>query len=323
MVSADQSQLDYCLDTFEKISLFTQLSDVMEWLYIKFQNGTWSKISFTGIKFHPYHPGIQAQIDISKYVEGSTMKKISFSFKNSRDYSIEIKLDDDSWDTVRPLYKRRMRQKGTTIMLEKTEIDVIKAYFTTIRQIVHDEDDKKINCKNYPNEEFDSYEDCDMAFTRKTYQSLYHQKKCRKGKNISTENIVPIFATNNIDEATKIAHATADSDIKSGIFDLVLGTELSSCPRPCTTTFTDTMQTSIEPKVGSTNIHITFDNSIMVTKIKVDNFQMSESMNILGSELGLWPGLGIFQLIQWLYKNIPWGMLFEKCISRGHPQNVN
>ena len=101
------------LDIFEKISLFRQLADVLEGLSIVFLDGTYSNVSFTDIKFHPYYPGLQAQIDISKNLEENTVKKIFFVFKNSKNYSIEIELDDGSWDAVRPLFKRKMRQKGT------------------------------------------------------------------------------------------------------------------------------------------------------------------------------------------------------------------
>ena len=141
------------------------------------------------------------------------------------------------------------------------------------------------------------------------YQHLYQQNNCGKGKNISTENIVPIFTTNNLDEVTKVVDG--DCDIWFAI-DMMTGTEISACPRPCTTTFTDTMLTRHEPSVKSTIIVITFDNNILVTRIKVDIFRMMQSLNYLGSELGLWPGLGIFQLIQWLFKNFSWGMLLKK-----------
>ena len=288
---------------------------------IIFQNNTWFFVPTTGIKFYPHYPGIQAQIDISKYVEGSIFRRIQFLFKKSKNNSIEIELDDGSWDTLRPLYERKMRQKGTAIKLEKTETKAYKQYFTTIRQIVHEEDDKSINCKNYPNEKFDSYEDCDMEFLRQTYQSLYHQKNCCRVKNISAESIVPIFTTNNLDEVTKLAHADCDEGF---MMDLVMKQkDISSCPRPCTTTFTDTMLTSYIHTSKDATIGITFDKSTLVTRIKVDNFQMAESLNFLGSNLGLWPGLGIFQLIQWLLKNISWRMLIEKCIKRGPQQTVN
>ena len=156
--------------------MFKQLSDVLGYVGISLQNGTTSDVLTTGIKtskFYPYYPGLRAQIDISKNVEETALKGIQLGFKKPENYSIDIELDDGAWDTVRPIYNKRMRQRGTKIILEKGKSSILKEYYTTIRQIVHEEDDKTINCKNYPNEEFDTYKDCDMAMTRKTvYVSL-------------------------------------------------------------------------------------------------------------------------------------------------------
>ena len=280
-----------------------------------FEDNTQSNVSVTDIKsskFHPYYPGIQAQIDISKYIDGRDHRNVQFHFKNSKKYSIKVELDDANWNTVRPLHKRRRRQKGIKIVLGRTENNIIKGYYTTIRQLVHDEDDTVFNCKNYPNEEFDSYEDCDMVLTRQTYQTRFHENNCGKGK------ISPIFTTNNFDEVTRDMDANCSTRFG---FGAALTT--SSCPMPCTTTFTDTMQTYINHGFKVRNIVFEFDKSVLVERIKVDTFQMMEALNFLGSNLGLWPGLGIFQLIQWIFTQIPWGSIFKKCVRGGHSQNVN
>ena len=44
--------------------------------------------------------------------------------------------------------------------------------------------------------------------------------------------------------------------------------------------------------------YITFAETVKVEEITVDHFQFMESLNFLGSNLGLWPGLGIFQLVE-------------------------
>ena len=50
-----------------------------------------------------------------------------------------------------------------------------------------------------------------------------------------------------------------------------------------------------------TLITIFWDESILVTNTTLDRFQPMVSLNFLGSNLGLWPGLGIFQLVEWLF----------------------
>ena len=44
--------------------------------------------------------------------------------------------------------------------------------------------------------------------------------------------------------------------------------------------------------------YITFSNKIKREVITVDKFQLEESLNFLGSNLGLWPGLGLYQLLE-------------------------
>ena len=87
---------------------------------ILFQNGTYAFFpDIKSSKFYPYYPGLKAQLDVSKYIEGNAFKSIRLEFKESKDYDIKIELDDSSWDSVRPLYRRTMRQKGTKICLKK------------------------------------------------------------------------------------------------------------------------------------------------------------------------------------------------------------
>ena len=44
--------------------------------------------------------------------------------------------------------------------------------------------------------------------------------------------------------------------------------------------------------------YITFAETVKIEEITVDTFNFMESLNFLGSNLGLWPGLGIFQLVE-------------------------
>ena len=46
------------------------------------------------------------------------------------------------------------------------------------------------------------------------------------------------------------------------------------------------------------HIFIAFDGDIQERRVTVDKFEFLESLNYLGSNLGLWPGLGLFQLIE-------------------------
>ena len=79
VLSIAQSQLVYSPETFEKVSLFTQLSEVLVELRILFQNGTFTDLLPNDIKtskFYPYYTGLTAQIVINKYVEETAYKGI-------------------------------------------------------------------------------------------------------------------------------------------------------------------------------------------------------------------------------------------------------
>ena len=43
---------------------------------------------------------------------------------------------------------------------------------------------------------------------------------------------------------------------------------------------------------------LSINNDIKVKTVSVDKFQFMDSLNFLGSNLGLWPGLGLFQIIE-------------------------
>ena len=84
---------------------------------------------------HPLNKGKLDFYCISELTEAFTTILHQKTSRNPPKKPIEIELDDGSWDTVRPLFKRKMRQKGS--YYDKTERNVFKQYFTTIRQIVH------------------------------------------------------------------------------------------------------------------------------------------------------------------------------------------
>ena len=43
--------------------------------------------------------------------------------------------------------------------------------------------------------------------------------------------------------------------------------------------------------------NITFYTQVKVTSL--DRFSLIDSLNFLGSNLGLWPGLGLYQVLEW------------------------
>ena len=51
---------------------------------------------------------------------------------------------------------------------------------------------------------------------------------------------------------------------------------------------------------GSSMFSLMFNEEVKVKKTSVDKFSFMDSLNFFGSNLGLWPGLGLFQILEWL-----------------------
>ena len=43
-----------------------------------------------------------------------------------------------------------------------------------------------------------------------------------------------------------------------------------------------------------------FNDKVRVKKTSVDKFSFLDSLNFFGSNLGLWPGLGLYQILEWM-----------------------
>ena len=58
------------------------------------------------------------------------------------------------------------------------------------------------------------------------------------------------------------------------------------------------MSTEGDALIDTHQVFISYDGDIQKTRVTVDKFEFLESLNYLGSNLGLWPGLGLYQLLE-------------------------
>ena len=49
---------------------------------------------------------------------------------------------------------------------------------------------------------------------------------------------------------------------------------------------------------GFSGVALTFNQDVKVKKTSVDQFSFMGSLNFFGSNLGLWPGLGLYQILE-------------------------
>ena len=88
---------------------------------------------------------------------------------------------------------------------------------------------------------------------------------------------------------------------------------MSDCKKPCLTTTVSISESSVGTSLWPYHsIFFTIPSRIKTTVIKEDSFGLMESLNFLGSNLGLWPGLGLFQLFEGLMTLIVAFKTFKK-----------
>jgi hypothetical protein len=97
-----------------------------------------------------------------------------------------------------------------------------KVYILQITQNVFVENDKSIGCRNYPTEQFATYNDCDEEFTE------------RYTRERSPVGLVPFWATRDLNRTT--THYIVDSAYRSATYAIPSGQIKSDCPMPCTST---------------------------------------------------------------------------------------
>ena len=74
---------------------------------------------------------------------------------------------------------------------------------------------------------------------------------------------------------------------------------------------------SVSSQRGNTHdLFLSYNGDIETTTVTVDRIQFLESLNYLGSNLGLWPGLGLYQLLEGVLAFIFSIKLLEKIKRR-------
>ena len=80
---------------------------------------------------------------------------------------------------------------------------------------------------------------------------------------------------------------------------ILSGILVSPCLLPCLRT-TARVERGLGTSLtaNSSVFALGFSQTVAVKVTRVDSFNFMESLNLLGSNLGLWPGLGLFQVLE-------------------------
>ena len=115
---------------------------------------------------------------------------------------------------------------------------------------------------------------------------------------------MPFWSVKNISEASErfeFSEPLSYERLYSSYGDLFWGTKVSDCLQPCRRTSMEVTAGPVSRSYGNFSFFsIGFSHSMEVKTITVDKFSFMFSLNLLGSNLGLWPGLGLYQIFELL-----------------------
>ena len=81
---------------------------------------------------------------------------------------------------------------------------------------------------------------------------------------------------------------------------LFSGVTISDCQLPWLRTVATVKKGTTSKWEGYSAFSLVFNQEVRVKKTSVDRFSFMDSLNFFGSNLGLWPGLGLFQILEWM-----------------------
>ena len=163
-----------------------------------------------------------------------------------------------------------------------------KKYLVEFKQTKYIEEDKSKGCVNYPQNNFESYNDCDEAFMRNVLKSQY------------PADFLP-FWLGGVNATKWMADMKITERIYSDLFKGTLMPPKDVCPPPCTSTSRSTdFLYEMQEDVSYSTIDITFSDKVEITSWDYGTFSIAEVLASLGGSMGLWLGVGVVQLLETL-----------------------
>ena len=157
-------------------------------------------------------------------------------------------------------------------------------FLITKKENIFVEEDTSKNCINYPNDKYESYNDCDEDFLRSAL----------------IPELVPIWLTNNTKNVTTYLYRKDQKELTQPSYfypNLILGDQKSNCAMPCSTINVESRLLK-EKKDNKDMIELKFSQTMMVTKTFFPKFNFQIFLSNIGGSIGLWLGLGLLQLFE-------------------------
>ena len=103
--------------------------------------------------------------------------------------------------------------------------------------------------------------------------------------------------------------------VSDQIADIFSGLTISDCLLPCVRTVATVEEGTVTQWFGYSMFSLMFNEEVRVKKTSVDKFSFMDSLNFFGSNLGLWPGLGLYQILEWIVGIFLGGQILKKIRS--------
>ena len=141
----------------------------------------------------PLYPGGCQSIDLLDYfnlTDKNAPMQMVFYLEKTNAIGAQIFIEERNKALAkRTLPSSMLSYNGPDII--NPDLSVTSLFFKAIIRVSQNifvEEDERINCKNYPNSEFESYRDCDEKFLYKEIRNKF--------------NVVPFWTANDLNEVT-------------------------------------------------------------------------------------------------------------------------
>jgi len=255
-----------------------QLENIIKEVFVWDKNAIGIPLEYLKVSKVNY-PNNCRSLDLSKVPElnSTSYKQFFIVIRELGDYTIAVHFNGKSLDTGRNIRENNLRSTGDDIILK--EENVSKAFMVEIAQREFVEEDPLNDCRDYPNADYATYDECDNKFMREKLPGL-----------------TPVWITEDPAEVT-IQKDDENFTYWGLIDDLVDGSLVSDCPLPCKMTQTHT-EFLDEYKSYETFLDISFSSRVRVTKTDLVKPTLSSFLSEVGGSIGLWLGLGVAQAFQ-------------------------
>ena len=213
------------------------------------------------------------------------MRSITFLLRNLSEFDIKILVEDkELLSCNRQIMQHQLLFSGDDIRLEKSKKFIGRSYSIAFTKTEFVEKDTTKNCKIYPNEDFESYKECDDEFIKEAYKEF--NGTLPAWMNLSQSNV-----------QSEINIKNYNSSMFLNIFN---GVTLSDCQQPCTTSsVVSRLVRHWEREENAWSmIDLVPSSTVTVQRTDFVSPPASSLLSEFGGAMGLWLGLGMVQLVQ-------------------------